>query len=314
MIDLPLAALNDSYAVFVAQQAVIAAVPLILAGTGELVAQRAGVINVGIEGLMLAGAFSAYLAAATLASGPAGLVAALLAGTLLALLFAAVTIWARADQIVAGTAINLIAAGLTTTAWSHLQTAHNTLPPNTAYTRAPIPLLSDLPLLGPVLFSQFTLFYALTLLLILTALTLRHTRAGIILRALGDAPDAVAAAGLSVKAWRTAAVLFAGATAGLAGAYLSIMRTHSFQPNMTGGQGFLVLALVIFGRWNPWGLAAGCLLFGILDSLGRLARSWPPTASIPTQTFDALPYVATLLALTLLARSRAGPKHLGQPW
>jgi simple sugar transport system permease protein len=153
------------------------------------------------------------------------------------------------------------------------------------------------------------------LLAIAAYLLLNRTRFGLIIRALGDAPDAADAAGIRVRLWRTGCVLTAGACAGLAGAFLSTMRTHSFQINMTGGQGFLVLALVIFGRWKIAGLIAGTLLFGALDALQTYFTGIPGAMqTIPHQLFDMLPYAATLLALAFLSRAKTAPLHLARPW
>ena len=300
---------------FVLKQSVTSATPLLLAGFGELMAERAGVINIGIEGLMLMGAICAYGAAVITGTAWAAIPAAILAGVLLGALFAAVAIWCRADQIVTGAALNILAFGASTTLWHTLQKRlvdGAALPK--LFDPVVIPGLSKVPLLGPVLFGQYGLFYFVVTLGILLALITR-TRFGLIVKSLGDAPEASDAAGISVRWWRSGLTLFAGACAGLAGAYLSTMRGHSFQVNMTGGQGFLVLALVIFGRWKLGGLIAGTLLFGALDGLQSYLAAIPgATTAVPHQLFDMLPYAATLIALGILTRSRGGPVHLAVPW
>jgi len=367
---------------FILKQSVTSATPLLLAGFGELLAERAGIIDIVIEGLMLMGAISAYAAAviapavpsfmlsillavmlfllfiflaavnirfrarritattilsnlliASLCASlsafcihllhfPAALliapIAAILAGLLFVSLFAIITIWCRADQIVTGAALNILAFGTSTTIWHALQnymtgpTPHN--PPDKLFDAVPIPLLNQIPLIGPALFNQYALFYFVALLAIALAF-LNKSRFGLIIKSLGDAPDACDAAGIPVRLWRTGLTLFAGACAGLAGAYLSTMRGHSFQVNMTAGQGFLVLALVIFGRWKLSGLIAGTLLFGALDGFQSYLAAIPgATTKVPHQLFDMLPYAATLIALALLTRSRAGPTYLAVPW
>ncbi|MGN6367503.1 MAG: ABC transporter permease [Phycisphaerae bacterium] len=300
---------------FILKQSVTSATPLLLAGFGELLAERAGVIDIGIEGLMLMGAIAAYSAAVLTGSAWAAIPASIAAGMIFASLFAAVAIWCRADQIVTGAALNILAFGASTTLWHALQSrlaAGATPPP--LFEPLPLPFLHNIPILGPILFEQYALFYFVIALAITLALTTR-TRFGLIIKSLGDAPEAADAAGISVRRYRTALALFAGATAGLAGAYLSTMRGHSFQVNMTGGQGFLVLALVIFGRWKLLGLIAGTLLFGALDALQSYLAAIPgATTTVPHQLFDMLPYAATLIALALLTRSRAGPLHLALPW
>jgi ABC-type uncharacterized transport system permease subunit len=303
-------------ATFILKQAVTSATPLLLAGFGELLAERAGVINIGIEGLMLMGAIGAYAAATLTGSAWAAIPAAVLAGMLFVSLFAAVAIWCRADQIVTGAALNILAFGASTTLWHALQTRMGTqgITPPALFNPLPIPALSTIPFIGPILFNQYGLFYFVILLALLVA-TINRTRTGLIVTSLGDAPEACDAAGLSVRWWRTGLTLFAGACAGLAGAYLSTMRGHSFQVNMTGGQGFLVLALVIFGRWKLAGLLAGTLLFGALDGLQSYLAAIPgATTKVPHQLFDMLPYAATLVALGILTRSRGGPIYLAVPW
>jgi simple sugar transport system permease protein len=309
---------------FILKQSFTASTPLLLAGFGELIAQRAGVINIGIEGMMLMGAIAGYAAAVATNSAPAAIPAAIFAGTLFAALFSLATIRFKADQIVTGTAINILALGASTTIWRILQTYMAPIDPSTGnplhpapplFTPTAVPILSKIPVLGPALFDQYALLYLVLLLAITFYLLLEHTRFGLIIKALGDNPDAADAAGIPVRRWRFLLVLFAGACAGLAGAYLSTMRTHSFQENMTAGQGFLVLALVIFGRWKIAGLIAGTLLFGILQGLQSYLTSLPgATQKIPHQLFDMLPYAATLLALAFLSKSKTAPLHLARPW
>jgi simple sugar transport system permease protein len=251
-------------------------------------------------------------------SALAAIPASILAGLIFVSLFAVITIRFRADQIVTGTALNILAFGTSTTLWHALQnymtgpTPHD--PPKMLFDRVALPFLSSIPLVGPALFDQYSLFYLVIVLATMLAIV-NKTRYGLIIRSLGDAPDACDAAGIPVRAWRIGLTLFAGACAGLAGAYLSTMRGHSFQVNMTAGQGFLVLALVIFGRWKLSGLIAGTLLFGALDGLQSYLAAIPgATTKVPHQLFDMLPYAATLIALGVLTRSRAGPAYLAVPW
>jgi simple sugar transport system permease protein len=305
---------------FVFKQSVTAATPLLVAGFGELLAERAGVINIGIEGLMLMGAIGGYAAAVLTGSAYAAVPAAMLMGVLFAALFAVATVRFRADQIVVGTALNILAVGASTTAWGVLQRYMHpaNLPPHEApplFDPVIIPWLHEIPLIGPALFGQYGLFYFLVFLGAAIYMLLKYTRFGLIVRALGDAPEAADAAGISVIRWRGGLVLFAGAMAGLAGAYLSTMRGHSFQVRMTGGQGFLVLALVIFGRWSIPGLVAGTLVFGAIDALQSYLTGIPgATQKIPHQLFDMLPYAATLIALGLLSKNTSAPIHLAKPW
>jgi simple sugar transport system permease protein len=228
--------------------------------------------------------------------------AALGVGLLMGIIFSVVTVWWRADQIVAGTAINLIAAGGSTTAWyyvqRHMEAGHA------------VPALYE-----PAWLGQYGLFYAALAVGILLWVLMKWTRIGLVVRALGDAPEACDAAGIRVRLWRMFLVVLAGGLAGLAGSYLSTMRGHTFQINMTDGRGFLVLALVIFGRWNLAGFVAVTFAFGAVDGLQSYLAAMPQaTTKVPHQVFDMLPYVATLLALAMMARGRAGPAALGRPW
>jgi simple sugar transport system permease protein len=283
----------------VAGQSLLAATPLVLAGLGELAAERAGVINVGIEGLMLTGCIAAFAVGAVTGSGALAVCAAIGAAMGLAAIFAVATVRAKVDQIVCGMAINLVAIGASGLIWQALQGAgHDQLPESAQF--------------APLWLGQYAIGYVTVALALALWAALRFTRGGLIVRALGDAPDACAAAGIGVPRWRIACVVAAGACAGAAGAYLSIMRVHQFIPDMTGGKGFLVLALVIFGRWSVGGLVAGCLLFGALDSLQQHLQGG--ALGLPYQAYQALPYVMALVALAALTRSAPGPARLGQPW
>ncbi|MEK7411898.1 MAG: ABC transporter permease [Planctomycetota bacterium] len=287
------------------QSALIVAVPLLLAGTGELIAQRTGVINVGLEGLILAGCIGGYTGACLSGNPWLGLACAIAAGVVGALVFALATVWARADQIVVGMAMNLLAIGGAGTAWHALQdSGHATLPAAAGFAR----------LGGPMPLDQYGLGWFAVALIIATWWMLARTRTGLALRALGEAPEACVAAGIDVRRWRTLAVISAGACAGLAGAYLSIMRTHGFAPGMSGGIGFLVLALVIFGRWRIGGLAIGCLGFGLLDAGQQQLQSAGAAGTVSHQLLRATPYLAALVALAVLRGGDGGPSKLGRPW
>jgi len=286
------------------QQTLSGAVPLAVAGCGELLAQRAGVINVGIEGLMLTGCIAGFAVASLTGSIWLAVLAAMLAAGVLAAIFAVVTIFARVDQIVTGMAINLIAVGASGTIWELLQARGlDRLAPGIGWEP-----------FGPGVFHQHGLFWIALICLMLAGLLLRRTRAGIIIAAIGDAPDAAAANGIAVRRWRFGLVVNAGLFAGLAGAFLSVMRTHGFVPEMTGSQGFLVLALVIFGRWTAAGLGLGCLLFGAITAIQQHCQAAGWTSFIPYQVFTGLPYVVALIALCITYGRNVGPLTLNQPW
>jgi general nucleoside transport system permease protein len=279
------------------EQTVLTAAPLVLAGLGETLVERSGVLNLGIEGMMLTGCIAGFAAASISGNPWLGLGCALAAGAGMAAIFAIATVWAKADQIVCGMALNLLALGGSGTVWQLLQAhGHADLGATAGFS-------------GP-----WSMVWAAGLWSCAAWWMLRTTRAGIVLRALGEAPVACAAAGIDVRWWRTATLLHGGICAGTAGAYLSLMRTHSFVPEMTGGSGFLVLALVIFGRWTILGLVAGCLLFGAVEALQQHLQGRGMTAALPWQLFKAAPYVVALIALAMVAKGRPGPAALSQPW
>ncbi|HEX6643991.1 MAG TPA: ABC transporter permease [Gemmatimonadales bacterium] len=271
------------------------AMPLLLAGLGEMLAERSGVINLGIEGSMLAGALAAAIGASS--GGPwAGAVAAVGAGAALAGLFALVTVHARADQIIAGTAVTLGAMGLTGAAY-----------------RAwfgPAGAGLSIPTFPPVILGQpATTFVALALVPLLWWLLFR-TRAGLALRAAGEGADGARAAGVRVRAARTAAVVAGGALAGLAGATLVLAQVGTFTERMTAGRGFIAIAIVVLGRWNPVGVLLAALVFGAATALQFLFQA--AGTDVPYQLFLMLPYLLALLGLAgAVGRVRA-PRDLGR--
>jgi len=305
---------------FLTQQTLVLAVPLLLAGLGELIVERSGSVNIGIEGMMLAGALAGWAAAVACGSAWAGAAAATAVGVMLSALFALVVIAFRADQIVAGTAVNLLAVGLTGLVGARLQEAGFDRRPPVFFERVGLPLLDRLPGVGPGLFGeggvfhQHGLLYVTVLGLVGCHLYLYHTRWGIELRALGENPAAAEAAGAQVNIRRTWAVLFGGACAGLAGAYLSIMYTHRFHDNMTAGRGFLALALVIFGRWRPLGLLTAGLVFGAFYAAANQMHVAGWSVTLARHWVDVAPYLLSLLLLALLARRASAPAALGQPY
>jgi general nucleoside transport system permease protein len=284
--------------------------PLLLAAIGETVAERAGVINLGLEGMMLAGALAATLGSS--AAGPwIGIALGVLAGMVLAAVFAVVSIVARADQIIAGTAVTLGAVGLTGTIYREAYGtagAGLTLP-----TLSPIaiPELSRIPVIGPALFAQPAPTYVALLALPLVWWVLFRTRLGLALRATGEAAEMARAAGVRTRLLRTGATLTGGAFAGLAGATLVLAQVGTFAENMTAGRGYVAIAIVVLGRWHPVGVAIAALLFGAATALQYVFQALG--LAVPYQLFLMLPYVLTLLALAgAVGRVRA-PADLGRP-
>ena len=289
--------------------AVRVATPLLLAATGETVTERAGVINLGLEGMMLAGALAATLGAS--AAGPwTGLALAVVAGMLLAAAFAAIAIGARADQIITGTALTLGAVGLTGTIYRHAYgtggagLALPTLAP------VPVPLLARIPILGPALFDQPAPTYLALVALPVVWWVLFRTRPGLALRATGEGAAMARAAGVRTGLVRAAATIVGGGFAGLGGATLVLAQVGTFAEKMTAGRGYVAIAIVVLGRWHPAGVAVAALLFGAATALQYVFQALG--LAVPYQLFLMLPYVLTLLALAgAVGRVRA-PADLGK--
>lgn len=293
------------------------ATPLALAALGELVTERAGVINIGLEGTIIAGAFGA-LVAAGLATGGAGVALGLaggaLAGLAVAAVFATFAVGLRADQIITGTAVTLAALGLTGTLYRTLYgDAGAALATPTAPPLA-LPGLAALPVIGRALFAQPPVTYALYLLVPALAWWSTRTHAGLALRAVGEAPEAALAAGIRPRRVQAAAVLAGGALGGVAGATLVVAQAGTFAEGMSAGRGFIAIAIVVLGRWRPLGVVGAALLFGAASALQYLFQAMGWTA-VPYQWFLALPYLLTLVVLAAVSRRGGGgaaPAALGK--
>ncbi len=274
------------------------ATPLLLAALGENIVQQAGIVNVGLEGMMLIGAFAGMLGTRQFENPYMGLVVAAIAGLLAALLFAVFVIKLTANQVVVGVVINLLAIGLTGTIYRAVFGSTGTF-----LTISGLPhFFQGITVLTPsALFVVPLIWWALF-----------HTRRGLELRACGEQPAAADAAGINVNRIRLIAVLFGGTMAGIAGAFLSLGESNTFIENMTSGRGFIALAIVTSGRWNPWGCLAAALLFGFTN---ELQFQWQALGlHLPYQLFLALPYAATLFILASGGKLSHAPAALGQPY
>lgn len=279
----------------------VLATPILLAALGELVSERAGVVNVGLEGMMLMGAFFSFLVAWKSGSLALGVAGGIAAGIALAAVMGLLTITAKADQIVAGIGLLLLAAGLTSFLFEELTAGRDQVRLD-RIDPLEIPLLSDIPEIGPALFDRDPIVYVAFLLVPAIWFLLYRTRWGLSIRSAGEAPAALDTAGVSVVGVRWAGVLTAGALAGLGGAFLSIAQLGLFQQNMTAGRGFLALAAVFFGRWHPLGVLAACLLFGAADALQLRLQG---AGSVPSSVWVLVALVAAAyLAYRLWDRTR----------
>jgi len=289
--------------------AVRVATPLMLAATGETVTERSGVINLGLEGMMLAGALAGTLGATS--GGPwMGVAAGMAAGMFLALLFAAVAIGARANQIIAGTAVTLGAVGLTGTVYRQAYGAAGAGLDVPTLPAVAVPLLSDVPVLGPAFFVQPIPTYLALVALPIVWWVLYRTRAGLALRATGESGAMARATGIRPRVVRTLATVVGGAFGGVAGATLVLAQVGTFAERMTAGRGYVAIAIVVLGRWHPLGVGIASLLFGAATALQFVFQTLG--LAVPYQLFLMLPYGLTLLALAgAVGRARA-PADLGR--
>ncbi|MEP9395747.1 ABC transporter permease [Mesorhizobium sp. KR2-14] len=289
-----------------------AATPLLIASIGELVVERSGVLNLGVEGMMVMGAVTGFGVALTTGSPWLGFLAAIAVGALFSLLFAFLTLTLVTNQVATGLALTLLGLGLS----GMLGEGFVGIPGvklGTIY----IPFLSDLPLVGKLVFGQDPIFYLSLLLTGGVAYFLFRTRAGLTLRSVGDNHASAHALGINVILIRYLAVMFGGACAGLAGGYLSIVYTPQWVENMTAGRGWIALALVVFASWRPWRVLAGAYLFGAV-TIGQL-HAQALGIGIPSQLLSSLPYLATIVVLVLISRNRRltmvnTPASLGRPF
>ena len=287
------------------------AIPIAFAALGGVFSERAGVVNIALEGKMLIGAFTAVAFAALFHSAWIGLLAAMVAGALTAMLFAWATVYLRADHIIAGLAIDILAAGLTGFLFNSIYGQMGTPSDTPSLPIWHVPVLRSIPVLGPILGHHEALVYLFFLVLVVANWVLFRTPIGLRWRAVGEYPRAADAAGVPVLRVKFWAVVAAGVMAGLGGADLSIGILNSFSPNMTTGRGFIALAAVIFGAWRPWGSFGAALLFGFATSLSFQLQG---SASISKNIVLMLPYVVTILALAGFVGRTTAPAADGQPY
>ena len=282
--------------------------PIVLGALGGIFSERSGVVNIAIEGLMLTAAFVGFLIGASTGNIWLGVVAAVATGALMALLHGVLSIHLRVDQIISGTVINILAVGLT----GYFYTSNVTLPGKLP--SLPIPLLSEIPIVGPVLFDNPPITYLALILVAVTHVVLYRTQWGLRLRAVGENPRAADTVGVNVIATRYANVMIGGALAGLAGAFLSLEAVGSFERLMTNGRGFISLAAMIFSNWKPIGAWAAALLFGFANALQSQLQFLGLGSIIPHQFIGLLPYVLTIVVLAGFVGRARPPAAVGQPY
>lgn len=284
----------------------VAATPLLLAAIGELVVEKAGVLNLGVEGMMITGAITGFAISVESGSPLVGLICAMIGGAVLSLLFAFLTQIALANQVASGLALTLFGLGLSALMG---QSYVGVKPPTMA--RLDIPVLSDLPVVGPILFSHDPVLYVGIGLIAATWALLKYSRIGLILRAVGENHDAAHALGYKVVRIRILAIMFGGACAGLGGAYISLIRVPQWTEGMTAGIGWIALALVVFASWKPWRVLLGAYLFGGISVLQLNLQA--AGIAIPVEYLAMSPYLITILVLVIMSADKSGaPASLGR--
>jgi simple sugar transport system permease protein len=297
------------------QNTILTAVPLILGALAGVLCERTGVINVAIEGQMLAGAFAGALVASVAANGYVGIIGAMIAGGLMGLLLALFAIRYQVNQVVLGVVLNVFALGLTGFVYDALMQPHaDALNNPKIFDPISLPLLSKIPIIGPLLFEANIIVYLMYVLIVVVDVALFRTRWGLRTRAVGEHPKAADTVGIKVLAMRYRNVVMGGAVAGLAGAYLTIGSVGAFSKNISSGKGFIALAAVIFGRWSPRGAIAAALLFGFSDALATVLSFTQTPVTIPSNFLVMLPYLATLFAVAGLVGRVQAPAADGEPY
>ncbi|WP_027061674.1 ABC transporter permease [Mesorhizobium loti] len=289
-----------------------AATPLLIAAIGELVVERSGVLNLGVEGMMIMGAVGGFGAGHLTGSPWIGLLAAIAMGALFSLLFAVMTLSLATNQVATGLSLTLLGLGLSGMIGTSFVGQPGVRLPN-----LDIPVLTDIPVIGRLLFGQDPIFYISIALTAAVMWFLFKTRTGLTLRSIGDSHTSAHALGIKVIRYRYLSVIFGGACAGLAGGHLSLVYTPQWVENMSAGRGWIALALVVFASWRPWRVLAGAYIFGAvwIGQLHAQAFGIP----VPSQMLSSLPYLATVVVLVLISRNKRltmmnTPASLGQPF
>ena len=313
MSDLALLAISirpSDIAVF-GSQTLVTATPLTLAALGGVMSERSGVVNIALEGIMLTGAFVGYGVAFLSHNLWLGLIAAILAGMLIAAIHAVLAISFIVDQIVSGTVINILAVGITGVFYRTFLETQSVAGPGTLPVWH-VPFLSQLPIAGPILFENAFVTYAMLALILIVYGVIFHTTWGLRTRACGEHPQAAETAGINVYLVRYVNVLLSGALAGLGGAYFSLQQIGNFLPGMTGGRGFIGLAAMIFGRWNPFGAFGASLLFTASDQVASRAIAFG--VHLPGQFLGMLPYLLTIVVVAGAVGRSVAPAADGKPY
>ncbi len=289
------------------------ATPLMFGTLGELFAERAGVLNLGIEGIMMLSAMTGFSATYFSGSLWLGVLAAICTGMLAGLLMGVLTVSLGLSQHVSGIGTTLLCSGLSFFFYRLIFGQPSSIPKIKAFETVPLPILSSLPVIGPIFFDQFALVYLAMAIVPISAFILFHTPWGLNLRTVGENPNAADTAGVNVHAMRFQALLISGALMGLAGAFLSMAQYNAYTFGVISGRGWVCIALVVFGQWSPWKSAGGALLFAFIDAL-QLRLQAGSLIDVPYQVFLMMPFVLTIVGMAMVSRNARAPAALLKPF
>lgn len=299
----------------------IYATPIIVTALGGIYSERSGVVNIALEGIMMVGAFVAAaftpLNEAALGAWTPWIAILLgsLAGGLFSLIHAFASVDLRSNQVISGTALNMLAAGFTIYMCQIIFNMQRTQTFNRGFVKSNVPVLSQIPIIGDLFFKRmYYTFYLAIALVLITAFILKRTRFGLRLKACGEHPSAVDSVGISVRKMRYIGVLISGLLAGLSGGIMVLTQATQFTAGSIHGVGFISLAALIFGRWNAFGVLGAGIFFGFSQIFSIFSRDIPFLSKVPTEIFSALPYILTILAMLLFSRKSVGPKAAGEPY
>lgn len=290
------------------------ATPILFAALGELITERSGVLNLGVEGMMIMGALAGFLGTYHSGSLWVGVLFAGLAGALLSVLFAFIVVYLNADQTISGLTVNIFGAGLSLYLFrvTFVGVATENLPKIQTFENISLPILSRIPFLGETLFRQYALTFIVLIIVVLIHLFLYKTKFGLTLRAIGDNPHAVDMKGINVSLYKFLCVAFGGMMAGIGGSFLSLASAGLYAPGIVAGRGWIALAIVILGNWKPVSILGATLLFGFLDTFQLQVQGIG--VNLPYQFLVSIPYVLTIIVLVYGRAKSSAPLSLGNPY
>ncbi|KUO49775.1 MAG: hypothetical protein APF76_00590 [Desulfitibacter sp. BRH_c19] len=303
---------NEIFIVTLIAASIRMAIPLLLAATGELIAERSGVVNISLEGQMLVGAFFGFIGTYFTGSLMFGAMVGTISGVLMSLVLNYMCVTLKTDQIIVGITLNIFALGITSYFYRVIFGITTTPPSVAIYKNISIPFLSKIPYLGPIVFEQSIIVYLSILIVIVVNIMLFKTSLGLKIRAAGEYPRAAETMGVNINKLRYLSVMLCGALAGLGGSYLSLGILGRFVDNLSAGRGFIALAIVIFGKWSPYKVLGAALLFGFADALQLRLQALG--VQLPYQFMLMFPYAITIIAMIVTGKNSKAPQALSVPY